>query len=142
MATLTVDMPSYKTVPTVTVPPAGFVPGYSHYDEYGDNLLIRPEFADEVQALENVDRLTERGPGDPNRNVSLTTLIEVKRNALLLMQSKVLHEFVHWARVRVSKLPPGPKVGPGEVGWKFERDAYGKDQTARSLGLSRFVTNW
>ena len=54
-------------------------------------------------------------------------------NVRLLVESKILHEMVHWGYYR-THLDFDP---PPERGWEFEKAAYGKTLTITSLGIDR-----
>jgi hypothetical protein len=90
------------------------VHGYARYQGL-DFIAIRETFADQYEAAAMVQV--------PYVN--------------LLMESKLLHEMVHWGyTMRYGQLEPDRP----ERGWAFEKEAYGKHLTATSLGLREFIS--
>jgi hypothetical protein len=71
-----------------------------------------------------------------------STLVAEQRNAKLLMESKLMHELVHWGRSMVSYLPAGPERGPNEIGWLFEKRAYGSRLESSKLGLGEYIGDY
>jgi hypothetical protein len=110
--------------------------GYAHY--YGDNIQLRTTFADQYEALMKTDPLTGRDPNGQYFEERLhgRSVRWHQKRARLLMQSKILHEMVHWARTMITFLPD-PKAP--DHGWKFEKAAYGKHLTQTSLQLMHYL---
>ena len=87
--------------------------GYARYTG-SDFIVIREDFANQYE--------TAAMAGVPSVN--------------LLMESKILHELVHWGyKQRNGTLEPIIL----ERGWAFEKDAYGRELTATKLGLLDFI---
>ncbi len=104
---------------------------YAHYPGVGDGIQLGLRFVLQYEALAGL-----YGPFDNKR--SEREIGRARRNARLLMESKLLHELVHWGRARVSGRSAGPKKGSGEVGWKFEEKAYKSRITAKSLMIQDY----
>lgn len=124
-----------RMVPKVEV--STEIPGYARF--YGDNLILRKTFVEQYEALMDFDEWTGRDPHgqyDEERLGAAHSVSWYRKRAKLLMESKVLHEMVHWARSLVTFLPD-PKVP--DHGWKFERSAYGKHLTHSSLELTYYL---
>lgn len=98
-------------VPSVSVAAPGIVPGYSKYPDVGNTVLLNPNFARQFETLMKIDAARGHNPID-NTYIEEPEfdLFEAQRFAKLLMQSKLLHELVHWGR-RQSGLPSGPAKG-------------------------------
>ena len=93
---------------------ANNVRGYARYEQL-DYIAIRDVFADEYEAA---------------------AMVHVA-NVNLLMESKLLHEMVHWGYTQRHHRADPKKP---ELGWQFEDAAYGGHVTATSLGLTAFIS--
>jgi hypothetical protein len=60
---------------------------------------------------------------------------------LALLESKVLHEMVHWGwyQVHRSLYEPPSRYGYTDMAWDFEHDAYGRPLDVYSTGLAHVV---
>ena len=73
-----------------------------------------------------------------------TEIRRIRDNARLLMESKLMHELVHWGRARVTGLPAGVrrenknKPELKELGWKFEEKAYKRRINAKALMIEDY----
>ena len=150
-------MPKLRPVPEIDVSTA--IAGYAKYPGIGKVIHLRKEFAEDYQALMSSDpfsgfdphgkALEERGhpvPSgvrDPHGRMiyepAPETLDDEKEQAERLMESKILHEMVHWARTMITFLPD-PQSGPQEKGWQFEQAAYGKELTAFELKIRHYIS--
>lgn len=122
--------------PEVYVTEYNVIAGYSKHSA-GHVILLGPGFVQQYEAFVVNGVVRYSGVGNVNGKY-----MAAQRNAKLLMESKLLHEMVHWGRAMVSELAPGPKKGDGEVGWLFEKEAYGSHLTARKLGLEQYIGNY
>lgn len=114
---------------------------YAYYPGAGNTIWLGPVFVEQYE-----DFLEEDIPLDfideqfsPSIRLQEGVLRKkrdiVHDKARLLMESKLLHEMVHWARSIMGNPTGGSKRGSTEVGWMFERNAYGKELDAKSLEL-------
>lgn len=122
--------------PEVGVAHPGTIKGYSKHVT-GDVILLSPRFVKQYEAFVVSGAVLYSGVGNVN-----VLYMKAQRNAELLMESKLLHEMVHWGREMVSRLPPGPLKDPGEIGWSFEKQAYGYDLVSSKLGLGQYISNY
>jgi hypothetical protein len=122
--------------PEVDVAHPGSIPGYSKHVT-GDVILLSPRFVKQYEAFVVSGAVLYSGVGNVN-----ASYMKAQRNAELLMESKLLHEMVHWGREMVSRLDDGPKKGPEEIGWLFEKQAYGDDVVSSKLGLGQYISNY
>jgi hypothetical protein len=90
--------------------------GYGLYTGL-DFIAINIRFAEQFEGAMRVDKLRYR--------------------ARILMESKLLHEMVHWGYTETF-LQLEPELF-GDRGWKFEVDAYGWEVTSSSLGLEDVI---
>jgi len=92
------------------------IPGYARYEGL-DFIVIREDFANQYEAA---------------------VMVQVQVQSVnQLMESKILHEMVHWGyTTRYGRLDPRSP----ERGWEFEEEAYGSHLTATSLGLRDFIS--
>ena len=126
--TLTFDPLELQLVPSVIVAEPYTIAGYANYSGVWNVIRLGPGFVQQYEALVNVNGVVVYGK-----------YLEAQRNAKLLMESKLLHELVHWGRAMVSGRPSGDKKGEGEVGWGFENDAYGSHLVSSKLGLGQYI---
>lgn len=132
----------FGVIPSVSVAELYTIPGYAKYPGVGDNILLGPGFVDQYEALVGVDDVRGRCPKGLFIEERGSIVLE-QRNAKLLMESKLLHELVHWARRNISGLPLGASKGhKGEVGWEFEKSAYGMKLTSSTLGLREYIGDY
>jgi hypothetical protein len=61
--------------------------------------------------------------------------------ARMLLESKIMHEMVHWGwfRTTMSRYEPQSKYGYDDYGWDFERDAWGRPLTVYTMGLAHVI---
>lgn len=116
-----------RRIPSVVV--TDRMRGYAHYDG-SDTIQLRKLFVEQYEAL--VSDL-HREPEDTIEEIEPPRTI--RGNARLLMESKILHEMVHWARTMVTLLPDLND----DYGDRFERRAYGRIPTHTGLGLSDYI---
>jgi len=133
---------NFDWIPSVSVAAPGVIPGYARYPDVGNNILLGPGFVLEFETLMKIDAARGYNPID-NTHIEEPAfdLFDAQRSAKLLMQSKLLHELVHWGR-RQSELPSGPQRGAKEEGWLFERQAYGRHIVSSGLKLNKYISDW
>lgn len=141
IAALSLMGTSDKLLPVPEVRIDGSIKGYAKYFGAGDEIALQLAFVQQYEKFLKSDLDSEFIQHEFNPGLVLPYgQLRSKRNvehgnARLLMESKLLHELVHWGR-RFSMLPKGAKDGrKHEEGWMFERDAYGDNIDAKRLGL-------
>jgi len=121
--TLQTTMAKSEPIPYFYLPEIPMVGKYASYPGVGDGIKLGLRFVKQFDKLAGW-----YGPFDGE--VVETELRRVRGNTRLLMESKLMHELVHWGRARVTGLPAGVrrenKRNPElkELGWKFEEKAY------------------
>jgi hypothetical protein len=92
---------------------------YAYYPGSGDVIILHWTFVTDVEAAHTTGFA----------------------GALALLESKVLHEMVHWGwhKMTLSRNEPPSKYGLADYAWDFEKDAWGVPQTVYSTGLSHVV---
>lgn len=123
--------------PDIEVISGRYIRGYAHYPSSGPLIQINKIFADQFEALMKCDPMRGFDPhGRYLEERPAGVLLDEQNNARLLMQSKILHEMVHWGRTMISFLPD-PRHP--DYGWNFEVAAYGKQLYSTTLGLRAYI---
>lgn len=94
-------------------------PKYAFYPGSGDVLMLQWSFVQDVEAAHRSGFA----------------------RVLRLLESKILHEMVHWGwfKATLRRTEPPSRYGYKDYAWDFERDAYGKALTVQSLGLEAVI---
>jgi hypothetical protein len=94
-------------------------PKYAFYPGSGDVIILQWSF---VQDVESAHR---------------SGFAKVLR----LLESKILHEMVHWGwfKATLSRYEPPSRYGFRDYAWDFEKDAYGTTMTVKTLGLEEVI---
>lgn len=94
-------------------------------------IQIGDIFAKQYEALVNQ---TSVGNATPQLRAAASA-------AVVLMESKLLHELVHWAWGNANPARPEPPSRHGfqDMGWDFEADFYGRPLTATSMSIGNYI---